>query len=48
MATLTTTDGRQITFATNSVEAIADHDAMTGAAVTCIYGATMSAILKTR
>jgi hypothetical protein len=44
MATLTTTDGRQITFAPNNVEAIADHDAMTGAAVTCIYGATKEMI----
>ena len=40
MATLTTTDGRQITFSPGNVEAIADHDAMTGATVTCIFGIT--------
>jgi hypothetical protein len=40
MATLTTIDGRQMTFAPGSVEALADHDAMTGAAVTCVFGVT--------
>ncbi len=38
MATLTTVDGIQITFESRTVSALADHDANTGAAVTCIYG----------
>jgi hypothetical protein len=46
MAVLTTTDGHQITFRATSVEAIADHDASTGEAVTCIYGVT-DAVLHT-
>jgi hypothetical protein len=40
MATLTTVGGVQITFTPSSVEALADHDASTGAAVTCVYGVT--------
>jgi hypothetical protein len=38
MATLTTIGGMQVTFSPGSVAAIADHNASTGAAVTCIYG----------
>ena len=38
MATLTTTGGATITFAPTSIDAIADHNDTTGAAVTCIYG----------
>jgi hypothetical protein len=38
MAMLTTIGGRQITFSPGGVQAIADHDATTGAAVTCIFG----------
>jgi hypothetical protein len=40
MATLTTLDGNQITFSPGNVTVVADHDASTGAAVTCIYGVT--------
>jgi hypothetical protein len=40
MATLTTADGIQITFAPKTVSAMADHDANTGFAVTCVYGIT--------
>jgi hypothetical protein len=40
MATLTTVGGLQITFTPSSVELLADHDASTGAAVTCVYGVT--------
>lgn len=42
MATLTTIDNIQITFPVKAVSAIADHDAATGEAVTCIYGITKS------
>ena len=42
MATLTTTDGIQITFVAKTVSAITDHDASTGEAVTCVYGITKS------
>ncbi len=38
MAILTTVDGIQITFESKVVSALADHDANTGAAVTCVYG----------
>jgi len=38
MATLITTDGIQITFVAKAVSALADHDASTGEAVTCVYG----------
>lgn len=38
MATLTTIGGVQITFVARAISAIADHDASTGQAVTCIYG----------
>ena len=44
MATLTTVDGLQITFAPKVVFAIADHDANTGFAVTCVYGVTKEAL----
>ena len=40
MATLTTVDGIQITFAPKAVSGLADHDANTGLAVTCVYGVT--------
>jgi hypothetical protein len=40
MATLETVDGIQITFNPDSVVAVADHDAVTGAIVTCVYGVT--------
>ena len=40
MATLTTVDGIQITFVAKTVSAMADHDANTGFAVTCVYGVT--------
>jgi len=40
MATLTTVAGIQITFAPKTVSAMADHDANTGFAVTCVYGVT--------
>jgi len=38
MATLTTTRGATITFNPAGIDAIADHNDMTGAAVTCVYG----------
>ena len=38
MADLTTTDGYQYTFNPKSVVIITDHDAVTGEAVTCVYG----------
>ena len=38
MATLTTIGALQITFVARAISAIADHDASTGQAVTCIYG----------
>ena len=44
MATLTTTDGIQITFVGKAVSALTDHDASTGEAVTCVYGITNSAL----
>jgi hypothetical protein len=40
MATLTTVDGIQITFAPKGVAGHADYDANTGLAVTCVYGVT--------
>lgn len=40
MATLRTLDGRDILFDADSVVAMADHDADTGKAVTCVYGVT--------
>ena len=45
MASLTTTNGAQFTFDPNSVIAVADHDAATGEAVTCVYGLT-AGVLK--
>ena len=44
MATLTTVDGLQITFAPKKVSGIADHDANTGLAITCVYGVTKEAL----
>jgi hypothetical protein len=44
MATLTTVDGIQITFVAKTVSAMADHDANTGFAVTCVYGVTKGAL----
>jgi hypothetical protein len=38
VADLTTTDGQQISFDPAAVAAVADRDADTGAAVTCVYG----------
>ena len=38
MATLTTIGGVQIAFVARAISGIADHDATTGQAVTCIYG----------
>ena len=40
MAMLTTLDGLQVTFAPKAVSGLADHDASTGLAVTCVYGIT--------
>jgi hypothetical protein len=44
MATLTTVDGVQITFTPKVISAIADHDANTGFAVTCVHGITEDAL----
>jgi putative ABC transport system substrate-binding protein len=44
MAILTTVDGIQITFAAKTVSMLADHDANTGLAVTCVYGVTKEAL----
>jgi hypothetical protein len=44
MAMLTTVDGIQITFVPKAVSALADHDANTGLAVTCVYGVTKEAL----
>jgi hypothetical protein len=43
LATLTTVDVVQIAFVPKVVTAIADHEAKTGFAVTCVYGATKEA-----
>jgi hypothetical protein len=40
MATMMTTGGLQYTFSPKAVSALADHDASTGEAVTCVYGVT--------
>ena len=40
MATLRTLEGLDISFDPDSVVAIADHDADTGKAVTCVFGVT--------
>jgi hypothetical protein len=37
-------DGLQITFAPKKVSGIADHDANTGLAITCVYGVTKEAL----
>jgi len=39
-----TVGGIQITFAPKAVSAIANHDADTGAVVTCVYGVTAAAL----
>ncbi|MGD0192438.1 MAG: hypothetical protein ABSD74_17005 [Rhizomicrobium sp.] len=44
MADLTTVDGYHMTFDPSAVIAAADHDAGTGAAVTCIYGLTAAQV----
>jgi hypothetical protein len=46
MPVLTTTEGHQITFVARAIAALADHDAVTGEAVTCVYGITIG-LLKT-
>ena len=38
MANLATTGGATITFVSATIDAIADHNDTTGAAVTCVYG----------
>jgi hypothetical protein len=45
MATLTTTGGATITFNPASIDAIADHNDTTGAAVTCVYGIPPSMVM---
>ena len=45
MARLTTTGGATITFNAAGIDAIADHNDMTGAAVTCVYGIPPSMIM---
>jgi hypothetical protein len=45
MATLTTTRNIQYFFNPSSIVAISDHDPSTGAAVTCIYGISVSGYL---
>lgn len=44
MATLTTVEGAQIDFRPDAVVAVADRDAITRAAVTCVYGIANSAV----
>lgn len=44
MASLTTTDGIQYNFDPNNIFAVADHDATTGEAVTCVYGITATVL----
>ena len=44
MASVTTVDGIQVTFAPKGVLAPADHDANTGMAITCVYGVTKEAL----
>lgn len=44
MASVTTVDGIQVTFAPKGVLALADHDANTGMAITCVYGVTKEAL----
>jgi len=44
MATITTVDGIQITFSPKTISVITDHDAVTGEAVTCVYGITVAAL----
>ncbi len=45
MATLTTTKGATITFNPAGIDAIADHNDTTGAAVTCVYGIPPSMLM---
>ena len=40
MADLTTIDGLQFSFTPDAVIAVTDHDAVTGQAVTCVFGIT--------
>lgn len=47
MADLSTVDGYQITFNPSAVIAIADHDLLTDAPLTCIYGITRG-VLRTQ
>lgn len=47
MPVLTTVDGLQVTFVAKAVSGLADHDASTGLAVTCVYGIT-KAVLQIR
>jgi hypothetical protein len=47
MPTLTTVDGFQITFAAKAVSALTDHDALSGEAVTCVYG-VVNQVLRIR
>ena len=44
MASVTTVDGIQVTFAPKGVLAPGDHDANTGMAITCVYGVTKEAL----
>jgi len=44
LATVTTTDGDELTFAVARVCALTDHDVATGAAVTCIFGISAGAV----
>jgi hypothetical protein len=44
MAMLTTVDGVQITFVPKAVSGLADHDASSGLAITCVYGVTKEAL----
>ena len=48
MATITTVDGLQYSFSPKNIVVIADHDASTGEAVTCIYGITNGILKRTR
>lgn len=44
MAVLTTVEGAQMSFKPDALAAVVDHDAITGAAVTCVYGIANSAV----
>jgi len=45
MATVTTTGGAAVTFNLAGIDAIADHNDATGAAVTCVYGIPPSMLM---